>query len=63
MRLAKNKSKTNCLKLGLKAFKAVLFRRLISLHRRNETAAQGKSQSHKAKTSMNRSQSSLYNTL
>lgn len=49
MRLAKNKSKTNCLKLGLKAFKAVLFRRLISLHRRNETAVQGKSQSHNAK--------------
>lgn len=28
MRLAKNKSKTNCLKLGLKAFKAVLLCRL-----------------------------------
>lgn len=48
MRLAKNKSKTNCLKLGLKAFKAVLFRRLISLHRRNETTVQGKTQNHNA---------------
>lgn len=46
MRLAKNKSKINCLKLGLKAFKAVLLCRLISLHRRNKTAVQGKSQSH-----------------
>lgn len=45
MRLAKNKSKTNCLKLGLKAFKAVLFRRLISLHRHNKTTVQVKSQS------------------
>nr|DAU47548.1 MAG TPA: hypothetical protein [Caudoviricetes sp.] len=41
-------------------FKAVLFCRLISLHRHNKTAAQGKSQSHKVKTSTNRSRSSLY---
>nr|DAE28275.1 MAG TPA: hypothetical protein [virus sp. ctRTq15] len=44
-------------------FKAVLFCRLISLHRHNKTAAQVKSQSHKVKTSTNRSRSSLYNAL
>lgn len=66
MRLAKNKSKTNCLKLGLKAFKAVLFRRLISLHRRNETAVQGKSQSHNAKIvshTYNRKESAIHFSL
>nr|DAE70119.1 MAG TPA: hypothetical protein [Bacteriophage sp.] len=37
-----------------------MFRRLISLHRRNETAVQSKSQSHKVKTSTNCNRSSLY---
>lgn len=46
-----------------KRFKAVLFCRLISLHRHNKTAAQGKSQSYKVKTSTNRSQQSLYMVL
>nr|DAM22290.1 MAG TPA: hypothetical protein [Bacteriophage sp.] len=40
-----------------------MFRRFIILRRHNKTAAQGKSQSHKVKTSTNRSQSSLYNVL
>nr|DAT24922.1 MAG TPA: hypothetical protein [Bacteriophage sp.] len=40
-----------------------MFCRFINLRRRNKTAAQGKSQSHKAKTSTNRSRSSLYNAL
>ena len=49
------------------AFKSVVrlfcFVGLISLHWRNKTAVQGKSQSHKVKTNKNRSRSSLYNML